>query len=180
MSISHSVKQWIASIKRLEVIVALLVLAPIVLESGCGGSNPVTPPLALNEMQATSSREGDFLSNNAVADSSKGTYDVIATMAINGGGSITIEVSVPKQTSLPYQVDVASNQDALIGYCLNPTGSQCNEYQAGNGIGSGQVTITQVSPSLMGTFRGTLWQIPNSGTDTTRSVTDGQFNAPFP
>jgi hypothetical protein len=180
MLISHSVKQWIASAKRFEVIVALLVLAPMMMESGCGGSNPVTPPLALNEMQATSSGEGDFLSNNAVADSSNGTYNVIATMSISGGGSLTINVIVPKEASLPYQVDVASNQDALIGYCLNPTGSQCNEYEAGNGIGSGQITITQISPSLMGTFRGTLWQTPSSGTDTTRTISDGQFNAPFP
>jgi hypothetical protein len=179
MSLSHIAKSWTLSGTSLNVIVALVLLAPIVFESGCGGSNPVTPPLALNEMQATSSGEGDFLANDAVADSSSGLYVVRATMSVGQVGSLVIELSVPKQTALPYLVDVASNSNAQISYCVNPNGTGCNQFDAESSIGSGQITVTQVSPTFMGSFQGTLWQIPNSGTDTVRILNDGQFNAPW-
>ena len=149
-------------------------LALILCNSGCGSNNPVTPPLGSGVLLATTN-DGDFSSQDALADSSNGIYTIHANVSTSNG-IFAIEVSLPKETTIPYSVDVATDPIGLISY-VNP--AFVNPFVARQSFGSGTIQITQVSPTLMGTFRGILWQDPPVGTDTVRGVTNGEFNAPF-
>jgi hypothetical protein len=154
----------------------ILLLAPLMLfAAGCIQSNPIVPPLNVNEVQASVSAEGFFSATDALAYDSVNFYYVYATEKLQSG-TRSVTLTIPKKTTLPYSVTVGSDPIATISYSLLP-GTSDTHYFAEPGIGSGSITVTQISPTLIGSFSGTLWQLPASGTDTIRTISGGEFNA---
>ena len=153
----------------------LIMLAPFAVTfASCNVNVPVVPPLGTKSLQVTSNVEGDLYASDALAAVNATFYSVLAN-AKHGTDNIAINIIVPIQNTVPYTVDVASDPVAIIGYQIGTKG----QYAAQKNFGSGTITITQVSPTIVGTFHGTVWLSPAAGSDTTRVLADGQFNAPF-
>ncbi len=158
----------------------VFLLAPLMfIVASCNQSNPVVPPLSGNEVQASITGEGFFNATDALGYDSVTFYYVYATETFQSGlRSVTL--TIPKQSTVPYTVTVGSDPVGTISYTLAPSNTSGPQYFAApHGVGSGLITVTQISPTLEGSFSGTLWQLPPSGSDTVRTITNGQFNAAF-
>ncbi|MDP4221115.1 MAG: hypothetical protein Q8916_12710 [Bacteroidota bacterium] len=154
----------------------VIVLASI---QGCSpnATNPFTE-LKTGELNATVSGIGSFYATNAYADSSGITYHVHASMLdTNKVDSLVVDLLVLRKTPVPYTEDVTSDINNIITFCIvNQNG--CNTYTArqGNGNSSGTIKITSISPTLQGTFSGTVVLV---GGSETRTITNGEFNAAY-
>ncbi len=145
---------------------------------GCNQSNPVVPPVNVNELQSEVTGEGFFSAADGQAKDQGSYYAVLASESFQMG-SRSINVIVPKQTSVPYTVNVGSDPVAVLSYDVSSDNVTHKQFYAQQGVGSGTITVTQVTPTLEGSFSGTLWQVPNAGADTVRTLASGQFNASF-
>jgi hypothetical protein len=149
--------------------------------SGC--QNAVTPitPLKPGEMQATVSGTGingadQFYATNAQVTDGTSTYFIFASVkAQDNSDSLTIHILVPKQPDIPYTVTVANDNVAVVDYCVT-TQSGCITYRSKQNAGSVVVKITDISPTVQGTFSGTLPADPGSGGVT---ISNGAFDASF-
>jgi hypothetical protein len=144
---------------------------------GCGpnATNPFTP-LKSGEIQATISGLGQFYATDAQVTEGPTTYFIAASLKDkNGNDSLVIHILVPKQTTLPYTIDVSNDDVAVMDYCIT-TSNGCVTYQTKKSVGSGTVKITDVSPTVQGTFSGTLPAETGSGSVT---ISNGAFNASF-
>ncbi|MEP7234075.1 MAG: hypothetical protein ABI778_02150 [Ignavibacteriota bacterium] len=130
------------------------------------------------EMTASITGTGTFFSSDATAQSGSTTYDVRATVKNNlNVDSLIIQLKVPKQTLVPYTVDLSVDNNANITYCIFRSNA-CDSYVADKitSGSSGQIRITSTSPNLEGTFSGTLAQV---GGSKSVSISNGEFNAGF-
>lgn len=145
--------------------------------SGCS-PNAVVPitPLEPGEFQATISGLGQFYATHAQVTDGPTTYFIAATVKDKAGNdSLVIHILVPKQATLPYTINVSNDDVAVMDYCIT-TSNGCITYQAKKSVGSGTVKITDVSPTVQGTFSGTLPAETGSGSVT---ISNGAFNASF-
>jgi len=157
-------------------IVSILFLGLSLFVSGCG-PNSIIPdvPLKAGEMQATVNG-GDFFASDVQVTDGTTTYFIAASIKDkNNSDSVVIHILVPKQTTLPYTINVGQDDVAVIDYCIT-TPNACITSRAKKGVGSGTVKITDVSPTVQGTFSGTLPSETGSGSVT---ITNGAFNASF-
>ena len=161
----------------LSTIAALLLLLFI---GGCATTivDPGATPLNAGELLAETTVEGTFDAADAKAIDSVTYYSVLATVTFKSGQR-NINLIIPKQASVPYTVDVATSSIATIAYCVSPDNVSCMQFFAKAGTGSGSITITQLTPTLKGSFNGTLVLLPKIGNDTIRTVSSGEFNATF-
>ena len=145
--------------------------------------NPATNapiiPLKSGEFQATVTPFGQFFATDAHATDGGGAMTYFIAASIKDAAkndSIVIHILVPKQTTLPYSIDVASDPIAVLDYCIT-TNNGCITYRAKQNVGSGTVQITTVSStSVQGNFSGTLPAESGSGSAT---ISGGSFNASF-
>lgn len=143
--------------------------------TGC--PDPLLPDggIGPGEVRVTASGEGQIFANVDNVISSGSTYQI---HAVDGDaiteGDVIIDIVVPKKATVPYTVTVGTDADAVLSYCLELTSGACTTYKAESGSGSGTITITQITPDILGTFSGTLPLIGGSGT---RTLTSGEFRA---
>jgi hypothetical protein len=139
--------------------------------SGCGAvaSEPIIP-LKADEMQADLNPGGSFDATNTTANAGSGSYHVHASMA---NDSVVIDLNFTQQSILPYTVhtDSISTDLNYINYCITQS-SGCKNYHST--LNSGSITISSVSPTVQGTFSGTL-TLTNGGSKVT--ISNGAFNA---
>jgi predicted small lipoprotein YifL len=154
----------------------LVLIAPLTLAS-CNQLGPVLPPAGVNTLQA-SVTEGFFSAADARAKD-QGTYYAILGTQSYQSGQRSINIVVPKQTTVPYTITVNTDAVAVISYYVSADNVSSKQYLTQKGQGSGTITITQITPTVIGSFSGTLSLKPASGTDTVRTVTGGSFNASF-
>jgi len=159
--------------------IALIIVGFVSLLSGCS-PNSTTPdvPLKVGEMSANVSGFGSFFASNAVA-SDNSSYDVLASLKDqNNNDSVAIRMTITKQVLTPYTIDVSQDDNSKITFCELQSNGTCITYSADKLTtgSSGQIKITSISPSLQGTFSGTLKQVGGLGSVT---ITNGAFNAGF-
>ena len=165
--------------RKFNVILFIAAFAALLLSiEGCSpnSTTPVTP-LKSGEIQGTVTPFGQFFADDAHATDGPTTYFIAAS--IKDGAkvdSVVLHILVPKQTVLPYSVDIATDPVAVLDYCIT-TNNGCITYRAKQNVGSGTVRITNVtSTTVEGSFSGTLPAETGSGSV---KITDGSFNASF-
>jgi hypothetical protein len=126
------------------------------------------------EMDATVSGLGSFFASNTLVDNTT-IYDILATI---DNDSLQIRIIVTKEALVPYTIDVSTDDNSKITYCVLQSNGSCNTYSADKltANSSGQIKITSLTPTLQGTFSGTLQQIGGSGSVT---ISNGAFNGSY-
>ena len=152
---------------------AALMISPMVfIGAECAVDGPGFTPLAMDAMRADITQEGNFLCDDVTVTDQGTFWRVIA----QGGGATDtrrIELDVPKEATVPYTINVANDNQAVIYYCVPLTATSCKNFYADQAHGgSGTITITNIAGHLEGPLRGTV-QIAN-GTET-RSISNGEF-----
>jgi hypothetical protein len=136
-------------------------------------------PLKPGEMQATvsGSNAAQFFATNTQVTDNNVTYFIVASVRKfdNSDDSLVIHILIPKRTA-PYTIDVGTDPTATVDYCVN-TPSSCITYRATLNSGSVTVKVSDTSPTLQGTFSGTLRDLTGGSGSVT--MTDGGFNANF-
>ena len=158
-------------------VVTLLFAAFVFTIASCNsGTNPPITPLKSGEIQATVTPFGQFFASDTHVTEGPTTYFIAASIKDkNNIDSVVLHILVPKQTTLPYSIDVASDPVAVLDYCIT-TNNGCITYRAKQNVGSGTVRITDVSPNVKGSFSGTLPAETGSGS---AAISSGDFNASF-
>ncbi len=141
------------------------------------GLPPDTSGLNLGAMDVQFRESADFISTGAVASVEGGDLHIHALMPVSGAShSDQFDIWVPLRTAVPFTISIPSDPAGIIDYCLGSVAA-CPDYSADSSQGSGSVTITQLSPSVRGTFSGRLLQVDGSTADPVRTVMSGEFNA---
>ncbi|MEO6941288.1 MAG: hypothetical protein ABI444_14325 [Candidatus Kapaibacterium sp.] len=163
-----------------KALMIVLLLSPFILVGGqCNPNNPpIVIPLGTNAMRLVASVEGDFAASDASAVDG-GTFVTVNASMPHGTGLINVQLQIPKQANPPYTVSVGTDAVPLISYCVSPDNATCHQFFARKGTGSGTITISQLTPTVKGTFSGQLKLVPTVGTDVDRTISDGEFNAGF-
>jgi hypothetical protein len=133
-------------------------------------------PLKAGELTANVSGSGSFYASNTFT-ASLAQYNVRAsTLDQNNTDSLVITLLITKGVP-PYSVDVSTEDNSVISYCIVKPDGSCTTYTASklNG-GSGQINISSISPTLQGAFSGTLQLVGGSGSIT---ISGGEFNSPY-
>jgi hypothetical protein len=135
-----------------------------------------TPPGQLNPgaMTADISDGSLFTSSySTLASDGVSNFSISGTQDIAGQPADEITMTIPKSDVLPYTITEASGNSELHYY----DAAQGRDYAAKPGQGSFIITITSISPTIVGTFQGTLI-FPNVA-DSVRVISNGAFNASF-
>ena len=143
--------------------------------AGCVG-NVTAPQQLSNGAMSADLNPGNFSfsSLGALASDFSGGYQIAATEDQAGAPRDVITVTVPSQATLPYTV--ATPDDALVEVTYNDAETNIPYYASSTTTGSScVVTITQLTPTIQGTFTATLKAQGTS--DNTRILTNGIFNA---
>lgn len=156
---------------------AALVVAPLVfIGAECDPTGPAFNPLAMDAMRADVSTEGSFVCDNVTGTSNANLITLIA-QGDNTVSSRRIELVIPKKTTVPYTINVATDEQALIYYCIPLTSTSCKNFYADKSHGgSGTITITHVDGYVEGSFKGTV-KLANE--NETRTITNGEFKASY-
>jgi hypothetical protein len=152
---------------RKKLFAAIVIIA---FASGCGGG-VTTPMYQLNvgAMIADFPNGAGFNSSMAQAETQGTNYVIYATQNVGGQPADEITLSVPISADLPYTVTGSGGSDIIYRDAL--TGK---DYEANGAQGNCQITITQTSPSIEGTFSATA-----ICADSSVVLNNGQFNASF-
>ncbi len=152
-------------------------VAVVLLMAGCNGliTNPAQDQLRAGALTADI-REGNFvfISSGARATDFSTEYVITATEDQPGQPLDEITITVPKSATLPYTV--ATPSDAIVQVTYNDALTS-TQYLANATEGSCVVTITQLTPTIQGTFTATMKA--HGTTDDTRVLTNGAFNASY-
>ena len=156
-----------------------LVPAALLFVSGCNGNvtNPTAPlnPGALTCDVPDGQQDGTvFISSGATVTDQSDVYSVVATQDQGVGPANEIHLRIPKNSSVPYTVSAPPDNNADIIYYdfrnnLNYDGNAAQ--------GSVTITITQISPTLEGSFSART--VCSGITDSVRTLTNGVFNASY-
>ena len=144
--------------------------------SACNNGLSTTPPGQLNPgaMTADISDGSLFTSSySTLAVDGGNNFSISGTQDIAGQPADEITTLIPKSATLPYTV-TESDPSAELHYY---DAVQGRDYAARTGQGSFTITITSISPTVQGTFQGTLI-FPNVA-DSVRVISNGAFNASF-
>jgi hypothetical protein len=112
----------------------------------------------------------EFLSTGATVVDQSSAYIVSATQNIQGAQQDEIYLSIPENATLPYTVQAQPDGAVVQYYDVFSN----NTYEANPSQGSCSITVTQISPTLEGTF--TARVICN---DTVIVLSNGAFNATY-
>jgi hypothetical protein len=158
---------------------AALVLAPMIfIGAECDPTGPANTPLAMDAMRAEVTVDGSFVCDavSGTGSESAKTITLIA-QGDNTVGSRRIELVIPKQSVVPYTINVSSSDQAVIYYCIPLTSSACKNFFADKAHGgSGTITVTHIDGYVEGSFQGT---VKLSNGDETRTITSGEFKANY-
>lgn len=164
----------LSSIKRTTLALALMLSPMIFMGAECANDPFPNTPLAMNAMRVDISTEGNFISDQ-VTVTNQSNYWLVVAPGVIGTQDRHIELRIPKQTTVPFTIDVQSSDIGSIYYCVPLSGTACKNYYASKEQGgSGTITVTNVSGTLEGTFRGVV-QLSNGSE--TRTVSSGEFKA---
>lgn len=139
-------------------------------------------PLQNRELRASVSDYGSFDSPDVSVVRDGATYVMRApVLGTDGADTLVFTLVVPIQISTPYTINVSANSSALIEYCVQQTKSLCTVYDAKQGVGSGSITVNNITASgstqvIEGTFSGTV--VASSGAS--KEVTNGEFKVVYP
>jgi hypothetical protein len=156
---------------------ALLTLGILAL-AALAACNPITQPEQLNagafnaDFTNTDGQPVFFTSTNATAHVSGSTYTVDGTQVTSSGTSELNVSGIPMNSSVPYSSSSTDNSDLRVSF---HDALSNRDYSGGFNKGSCFVSISQTSPTLQGTFSGTL--ISRGIPDSIRQVTSASFNA---
>jgi hypothetical protein len=156
---------------------AALLLAPFVfIGAECDPTGPASTPLAMDAMRADVTTEGSFVCD-AVSGTGNANLITLVAQGDNTVGTRRIELVIPKKTEVPYTINVATDEQAVIYYCIPLTSTSCKNFYADKAHGgSGTITITHVDGYVEGTFKGTV-KLANA--NETRTITNGEFKASY-
>jgi hypothetical protein len=156
---------------------AALVLAPLVfIGAECDPTGPAATPLAMDAMRANIAGDGSFFCDN-VSGQANGNLITIVAQGDNTVQDRRIELVIPKQTTVPYTINVASDAQGLIYYCVPLTSTSCKNFYADvEHGGTGSITVTHIDGYVEGTFRGTV-QLANGNEN--RTISSGEFKVDY-
>jgi hypothetical protein len=148
-------------------------------------NNGIEPllPLVNNEVRATITDYGGFVSKDAITQYDGVNYIVKAGIkGESGDDTIVVTLVIPKRDALPYTIGVQSDPSAQIDLCIQQTTGTCINYDVKEGLGSGAITVSSITSDgtnkiMEGTYSGTLQ--PSAGT-TTKTITNGEFKVILP
>lgn len=168
------INRSLSSIKRTTLALALFLSPMIFMGAECANEPFPNVPLAMNAMRAEVTTEGSFVCDQVVQSaSSSADYWLVVAQGDATVGNRRIELRIPKQTTAPFTINVASDDEGSIYYCLPLTQTSCKNFYANQAQGgSGTIRVTNVTGSLEGTFSGTV-QLSNGSE--TRTITSGEF-----
>jgi hypothetical protein len=132
-------------------------------------------PIKPGTLNTTIKEEGFFGASNASAVVKTDRINIKATTTGVKGEEHVIDITVPVNAAVPYSVTIGTDANAFIGYTNEET-SPAKVFLADKDGGSGTVTITELTPTIKGTFNATL-PIFSGGTGEVRTLTGGEFNA---
>ncbi|MEI8134977.1 MAG: hypothetical protein WCH46_07860 [bacterium] len=155
-------------------LIACLVVTTALFVNSC---NPLTNapdiPLKPGESTATISGFGDFSAVNTQVTDGGSTYTIIASQS-TPTDTVSITLLVKKLPVPPYSITFSTDAVSQMVYCKLQSNGTCLKYAVQQGIGSGSLQITSISPRVEGTFSGTFQGLTGNVT-----ITDGKFNASF-
>jgi hypothetical protein len=166
-----------------ERVLLVFVLSSAAIIVSCNNGVEPLLPLVNNEVRATITDYGGFVSKDAVTQFDGSNYIVKAGIkGESGDDTIVVTLVVPKKSNPPYTITVQSDPSAQIDLCIQQKSGSCINYDAKQGLGSGSISVSSISSDganmiMEGTYNGTLQ--PSAGTGT-KAVTNGEFKVILP
>ena len=150
-------------------IILFAAIAILAFTSGCGGgvTNPMYQ-LNVGGLIADFPNGPGFTSSVAQGGTGTDVYTIVATQNVAGLPADEITISVPIESNLPYTVTGTTSSKASVTFYDARTDKT---YDANGAQGNCQITISQTSPTLEGTFSATAICL-----DSSVVLNNGQFN----
>ena len=155
-----------------------LTLLAITMLAGCGGTLTEPAPSALTPgtLVVDLPDGSTFTATDAHAITGSGMIEIIATERFSGVSEELI-LTIPTHTP-PYLATVPSTDDFDLGTMISYNDVNHDEYLAKGLIGSCQISISETSASVVGSFAGQL--VYGSGSSArTINLARGAFNATY-
>ena len=173
-------KRQLSVLVREHRLIAIMLVASALMFSSCG--TPIQPeptPLQVGGMEVEFSEVSSFAASDAIATEEDTVIHIRAHMAVAGSvNDDTFDIIFPKGIPVPFSVHAPNDPDVTVVYCEGGQ-SLCRNFFADPSTGNMTITITQLSPTVKGTFHGVLDLVPAGSSDNVRTITSGQFNAGY-
>lgn len=157
-------------------LLVLGVISPLIFMGCPNGIEPFLP-LQNQEVRMTVSDYGSWDSKDASGVINGNNFQIQAPVkGESGQDTIVLTLVIPIRTATPYTINVASDPNAHIEYCVQPISGACTDYVVSNGVGSGSITVSSVTQNGMSqTVEGTFNASPVAPNGDSKRITNGEF-----